>query len=276
MVENSLTVFSKSGEQVENTKSDSFYRLYLFEGKGSLTFEGITYPFQGPTVLFTSPYQSHSLNIESKREVWGLKFHGDFYCIEYHKKEVACNGLLFNNVYLQPHFPTDPESFEELISLIEKIKKVSIKDSFSRSISQSYLQLILALCTKKKSDYLTRTTQEGPLSDHLSPFQELVEAHFTTQKNTSFYADALHMSPSALTKKIKKEFGKPPSKLISERLILEAKKKLHLTRDSIKTIASELRFEDAYYFSRFFKKHTGLTPSEFRTHVGISIVAQPS
>src|SRR5690606_3898483 len=158
---------------------------------------------------------------------------------------------LFNNVYLQPHFPTDPESFKELISLIQKLKGVSIKDLFSRSISQSYLQLILALCTKKKNDFLMRTTQEKPLDDYLSPFQELVEAHFITQKNISFYADALHMSPSALSKKIKKEFGKPPSKLISERLILEAKKKLHLTRDSIKTIASDLDFEDAYYFSRF-------------------------
>jgi AraC family transcriptional activator of pobA len=54
---------------------------------------------------------------------------------------------------------------------------------------------------------------------------------------------------------------------------LEAKKKLHLTRQNIKEIAYALNFPDEYYFSRFFKKFTKVSPQSFRDQTGISIVA---
>ena len=57
-------------------------------------------------------------------------------------------------------------------------------------------------------------------------------------------------------------------------MLLEAKKKLHLTYKSIKEIANELGFEDEFYFSRYFKKLTNVSPKTFRENVGISIVAK--
>lgn len=73
---------------------------------------------------------------------------------------------------------------------------------------------------------------------------------------------------------VKKQFSKSPSQLINERVILEAKKLLHLTYKSIKEIAQELNFEDEFYFSRYFKKNVGVSPSSYRKNVGISIVAK--
>jgi AraC family transcriptional activator of pobA len=61
--------------------------------------------------------------------------------------------------------------------------------------------------------------------------------------------------------------------LISERLIFEAKKQLHLTKQSIKEIAYNLQFEDEFYFSRVFKKFTKVSPKVFRAKTGISVVA---
>jgi AraC family transcriptional activator of pobA len=82
------------------------------------------------------------------------------------------------------------------------------------------------------------------------------------------------MSPDAFSKKIKKQFSRSPSTLINERVILEAKKLLHLTYRSIKEIALELNFDDEFYFSRYFKKNVGVSPSYYRRNVGISIVAK--
>ncbi len=85
-----------------------------------------------------------------------LAFHGDFYCIEYHKNEVACNGLLFNNIYLFPQFQLEETVFEEISEIFGKIKSINQKETFSHAILKSYLQLILAICSKKKNQILEK------------------------------------------------------------------------------------------------------------------------
>jgi AraC-like DNA-binding protein len=57
---------------------------------------------------------------------------------------------------------------------------------------------------------------------------------------------------------------KTPSQLIQERIIVEAKRLLYYTDKSVKHITFELGFEDMAYFSNFFKKNMGLSPSDFR------------
>ena len=91
----------------------------------------------------------------------------------------------------------------------------------------------------------------------LKTFQNLVEEYFLKEKSHAFYADLLYISPNNLSKKIKAEFSKTPSQIIQGRVILEAKKQIHLTRKSIKEIATELNFEDEFYFSKYFKKTYG-------------------
>ena len=104
-------------------------------------------------------------------------------------------------------------------------------------------------------------------------FQQLLNEHYLTLHKPQDYADLLAMSSNTFTKRCTKYFKKPPSHLITERLVLEAKKQLHLTRKSIKEIAYALNFEDEFYFSRVFKKFTNVSPQAFRDMTGISIVA---
>ena len=205
-----------------------------------------------------------------------LQFHGDFYCIEYHKKEVACNGLLFNALFLQPHIAVQEAVFDEIALLFGRIEEeLASTDEYSEAVLRSYLQLILALSSKAKS--LQIADVPSPLNHNLlTDFQQLVETHFITQRDVPFYAEALHLSVDSFAKKIKRQLGKTPLQLLQERLILEAKKQLHLTYKSIKEVAYYLNFDDPFYFSRFFKKHVGVSPKEFRESVGISIVAEKS
>jgi len=109
--------------------------------------------------------------------------------------------------------------------------------------------------------------------DLMERFRQLLDEHFLTLHKPNDYADLLAVSPNTLTKRCTKYFKKPPTHLITERLILEAKKQLHLTRKSIKEIAFALNFQDEFYFSRVFKKFTNVSPQAFRDKTGISIVA---
>src|SRR5690606_28149823 len=105
-------------------------------------------------------------------------------------------------------------------------------------------------------------------SNELKLFQNLVETNFLTNRDITFYADLMHIAPNTLSKKIKSIFNKTPTQIIQERVILEAKKQIHLTHKSIKEVAAQLNFTDEFHFSKYFKRYTGVSPSSFRKEVG--------
>ncbi|AZA74018.1 helix-turn-helix domain-containing protein [Chryseobacterium indoltheticum] len=268
-----FSVQKKSSAYFKNTFSDSMYHIFLFNGNGKIIVDFIEYNFIGKTVFFTSPFQNIQILSETEIEIEVLNFHGDFYCIEFHKKEVACNGLLFNNIYLFPHFSLTEEVYQEISDYFLKIKEVNHYEDFSGSVLQSYLQLILAISSREKNKLLPDKEIIKDDFNELKLFQNLVEEHFIVEKSLSFYADLLHVTSNTLSKKIKSKFNKTPSQIIQERVILEAKKQIHLTRKSIKEIAVELNFNDEFHFSKYFKKYVGISPTQFRKETGISIVA---
>lgn len=257
------------------TYSVEYYSLLLFRGEGCFVVDDMPYRTCGNTLLFLSPYQSFHWqgNLDTNMQL--MQFHGDFYCIEYHKKEVACNGLLFNNIYLFPYIEVNADVWNEITSIVHKMEGNGYAaDIYSEAIIKTYLQLILALSSKAKAEKLREAAQTNPAFGEMNRFQTLIEENFIAERNVSFYASFFSLTTNAFSKKIKKEFGKTPSQLILERVILEAKKRLHLTYKSVKEIAAELNFEDEFYFSRYFKKNVGFSPLHYRKKVGISIAAQ--
>ncbi|KFF28180.1 helix-turn-helix domain-containing protein [Chryseobacterium vrystaatense] len=254
------------------------YCVVLLNGSGVFSIDQINYSYEGCTVLFLTPYQKLKLISETDDYIFILFFHGDDYCIEYHKEEVACNGLLFNNIYLNPGIKLSLDHYQYILGIFDHIKKeLSEKHLFSGSIIKTYIQLILAICSKEKSGIIEDQISGKRLPNkNAVEFQKLLELYFREEKELSFYSGKLHITSNALSKSVKKEFGKPPSQLINERSILEAKKLLHLTYRSIKEIALELGFDDEFYFSRYFKNSVGSSPKKYREKVGISIVAKMS
>lgn len=252
-----------------------FYCIMLFQGKSDFLVDFVKYRSKGNTILFLSPYQNFKWLGSESTSIRLLTFHGDFYCIEYHKKEVACNGLLFNNIYLTPQISISDTHFEEIGQILQKMKvENGSNNPYSDAVLKSYLQLVLALCSREKSILIGHTELDQIENKNITMFQELIEMHYLRERSPSFYASELKLSSSALSKNIKKQIGKTPTQLIQERVILESKKLLHLTHKSIKEIAVDLHFDDEFYFSRYFKKNVGLSPSHYRRDVGISMVAK--
>ena len=81
------------------------------------------------------------------------------------------------------------------------------------------------------------------------------------------YAEMLNISAGHMGDVVKEQSGKPAIAHIHERVILEAKRLLFHTDYVIKEIAFHLGFEDASYFSRFFKRMTGHTPVDYRLNI---------
>lgn len=255
----------------------SEYTVYLIpEGKGVFHADFGAFPFDGPVLLFSTPLQV--IYIEECRSIkcTMLQFHSDFYCIEYHRTEVACNGLLFNNIYLDPVVQLTDKEARVFELLTNEINDEFDAESPSEIVLRSFLQLFLAKSSSIKIKAITDDKDKVGKDELMERFRQLLDEHYLDLHKPSDYAGLLAMSPDNFTKRCTRYFKKTPSQLIQERLILEAKKQLHLTRQSIKEIAYNLHFQDEFYFSRVFKKFTKVSPQTFRDKTGISIVADLS
>lgn len=105
----------------------------------------------------------------------------------------------------------------------------------------------------------------SPHSELLTKFVNLLETHFVDHWPVADYAHALGISPTHLSRVTRSATGLPASKLIEERIILEARRNLVYTNLSISTVAYELGYADPSYFSRIFSQVTGLSPKDFRS-----------
>ena len=95
-------------------------------------------------------------------------------------------------------------------------------------------------------------------------FTSVVERDFRSGNSINDYAAELGVTPTHLTRSCKSACGRNASAILADRIHFEARKLLRDTHRPVKSIAYELGFSSAAYFTRAFQKHTGYTPSEFR------------
>jgi AraC family transcriptional activator of pobA len=134
------------------------------------------------------------------------------------------------------------------------------------------MSLLLALMVQVRRLNGLDTGDESPALHHsisrrakqIERFRRLVDERFRQWHAVSTYARALGVSAGQLTRLCRQVLDRSALQVINERLLHEAQRELIYTTLPIKQLAHELGFEDDAYFSRFFKKHTGLTPKAFR------------
>ena len=88
--------------------------------------------------------------------------------------------------------------------------------------------------------------------------------HYKQERSISFYAEKLCLTPKYLSSVIKQATGKLAGTWIDECVILEAKTQLKCSGKSIQQIAEELNFANQSFFGKYFKHHTGMSPSKYK------------
>lgn len=195
-----------------------------------------------------------------------LHFNRDFYCIEIHDQEVACDGILYNNVFEIPFISLNESQSDHIQKIILEIQEeMKNEDSSTEEMLRILLKLIILKSIRiwKQQHQLEQDDQQNDVQ-FLRKFSKLVESHYKTHHTVADYAELLFITPKNLSKKIALLSKTTPNNIIKERIILESKRLLAHTTMSVKEIAYSLNYEDDAYFVRFFTKNTGLSPLSFR------------
>jgi AraC-like DNA-binding protein len=242
--------------------------LYLPAGY-KLRVDFATYDTQQPTLFFISPNQYLEIEAAGEESGYFIFYNRDFYCIQIHDQEVACDGLLFNNIRNMPKVElTDAENAFLGGLFKEMIQEFNLNDSSLEEMVRTYLKQLLIRATRSwKRQHLTNevTDQQSDL-EFFRKFTRLVEEHYKSKHTVADYADFLCMAPKTITHKFNRLRLPQPNEVIKNRIILEAKRLLVHTSLTAKEIAYELGYNDPAYFSRLFQTKTGESPSGFRAN----------
>jgi AraC-like DNA-binding protein len=195
-----------------------------------------------------------------------LHFNRDFYCIEIHDQEVACDGILYNNVFEVPFIQLNESQSSDIQNIIREIQsEMQDEDANTEEMLRILLKMIILKSTRiwKQQHLLSDNEQQADVQ-FLRKFSKLVEQHYKTHHTVADYAEMLFITPKNLSKKIGLISKETPNDIIKNRIILESKRLLAHTTLSVKEIAHALNYEDDAYFIRFFTKNTGISPLSFR------------
>jgi len=246
----------------------NYFSIYFIEsGSGTFWADAACFEFRPESLLFFVPYQHVRFVPDGPVHGEVIQFHANFLCVETFHAEVGCSGILFNDPYGIPVVLLDESTEPEVTSLIERIRnEQSEGDLAFGEVMLAYLKVLLILAARIKSPRPGGCVPGANDLRHpvLVQLRELIEQNYCTLHSPAEYARRLHMTAKSLGRIVREHLGTTPSDLIRNRILIHAKWQLLHTLKPVKEISGELGFRDELYFSRLFKKATGLSPTFFR------------
>ena len=233
-----IAMTSRFHENKPLQRDKTLYK-FLWVQSGTLAIEVDHIPMKLAKDEIVTLTPLHHLTIkEVAGEFLTFVFNSNFYCIYGHDNEVSCNGFLFYGSSRVMRLKLSEEQSSNLHDIVRIFRQES---AINDNLQEEMLRIVL----KRR-------------------FYVLVDQYFREKKQVQDYADMLCRSPKTLSN-LFSACGLPsPLRIIHERIDAEARRLLLYTRKSAKEISAILGFEDLAAFSRFFKKVTGESVSEYR------------
>ena len=165
----------------------------------------------------------------------------------------------------------DDKEWDDIMRSIHDIcAETYLSDIFTGEIIRSELRLLIYRICRVIDHYTDISEMTPKLIPHdrheryFERFMQVVSRHYMQERSVGFYADELNLTPKYLTTVIRKASGRTATDWINSFVILEAKNLLKYSTLSIQEIAYKLNFPNQSFFGKYFKNHTGQTPSAYR------------
>ena len=248
-------------KQQDPFRNDFYAIAFILKGTLKLAVDFTDYTVSPGMVYFITPGQVSS-TIKVAEEGFGILFKKDFLT---HQGAVKwLQGLpIFHQVHSAPYFNISMASHERLTFYLQgMLQEYQSTAPYKYDSIKANLTLTLIYLSRL---YKMEQGEEHKEHNHtLLRFESLIDEHHQEIKSVKEYAEMLYMTPQNLNRITKKVTGKNASDLINDKVLIEIKRYLLFTDKSIEEIAYQLNFFDNSYFTKYFKKATGMTPKAFR------------
>ena len=244
-------------------RHDFFFVLVVQHGMGEHVIDFTPYPVSDNVVFILRPGQVHELKLMAGCTGYLMEFSTGYY----HPAESSA-GQRLRRVSNRNYAAPGGERVERLIHLMDTMfREAALREDDYNDAIRAGLDIFFIECARVNSvSPGIIMVSNAYVQERFETFQALVEKHIADRKQVSQYAELMNLSPYQLNEITKSSVGKTASELINDHIILEAKRYLLATANQVKDIADLLGYEDISYFIRFFRKHTGKTPEQFRQH----------
>ncbi|HMJ47745.1 MAG TPA: helix-turn-helix transcriptional regulator [Ferruginibacter sp.] len=242
-----------------------FYQFVLFTGgRGGYSIDFVNFPVEIGHAYFMVPGQVHSWNFDNVKG-YIINFSGRFLqsfvsIPRYLEKFSVLSGYVPEKDIDLSHDQGLPKILDQMIPGAGKAGELK-----NDRIKVELLRLIIDIEDRLERPGLTKNKRKQ--IELVQNFKQLIGHHYLGHRPVSAYAKELSITTNHLNTLCRKVTGQTAGDLVRERLVLEAKRLLINSRVTILEISNKLNFIDNSYFSKFFKKHTGLTPEKFRSDI---------
>ena len=243
----------------------SYFEIFLIEkGGGFHMIDNVRYPFKDRSVHIMQPRVPHYIQRDENTRCQVIVFDQDVIAGENNIIH-DCLTCFFNNRLMQPVATVSARAFKELMTIVRLMKSDSIRQVPTQE-QNAYIRTLFSAFLLTLKPHFTSNFQ---LSDSntlslVNRYISLVNKHYHEGLSNAGYALRLGVSEKTMIRAVKKHTLLTPSKIVRERIILEASRLLHNTSYSIKEIAYHLHFSDPAHFVHVFRQEKNCTPSEYR------------
>ncbi|WP_088322704.1 AraC family transcriptional regulator [Polaribacter tangerinus] len=259
-------VYEQRKGKIDAPHRHNYFTVLIIEkasGKHKIDFN--TYKLDNKQVYFVAPGQVHQVIEEDVSYGFVMTFSNQFLIENSIPLSFIDSLNLFNNYGQSPPLLPNENQFGDILQFSEQILKLFHSNSPMKLLSiGAFLKLLLIECNTICSINPVDLASDVSSDMLVRNFKSEVDIHYKHEHSTSFYAEKLFITPDHLNRTIKAKIGKTAKDYIQTRIIIEAKRLLYFTDLSAKEIGFNLGFNEPSNFSTFFKKHTNVSPHNFK------------
>ena len=259
-------LYRKFEGTLTTTHRTGFYHIIWFQ-QGSPTHLVDFNPIKikPNTLLFLNKDTVQRFDNKTKFSGKAILFTDGFFCRTETDTRFLRNSILFSDLFAVSQIQIEKQLklFTDLLQQMTDELKNS-KDNSQADILQNLLHNFLLHSERERRKQNVTEIKKGADLEYVMLFKELLEAGYKNQKHVNYYAKEIIITEKRLNQATTKVLGKTPKEIIDDRIMLEAKRILAHTTESVKEIGYHLGFEEPTNFIKYFKKHSKFTPTEFR------------